>query len=310
MDKLKKVGLTALGTALVSSAAVAGEVGVTGTATITFVGQEHNDNGNGWSMSDSLTFTGSADLDNGWTVTYSQAHNGAGAQGNTDVAVNMGDMGTYTFSQQGKSGPVSGWDDMTPSANEESYANVTGATNPDGGVSAANAHIWENASLMDGVNVKLFYQPAATATHIGSTTEYGVQYTGIEGLAVGFAAGDNDDSLTNSIENTNLYATYAYDAFTIGIQDNESDHQTASSDTEFRAYGISYAVNDELSVSYGMATVEYENTSLEDQDSGALSASYTNGSVTVSATHAKVDNIAGTGTNDRSGYEINFAFAF
>ena len=184
MDKLKKVGLTALGTALVSSAAVAGEMGVTGTATITFVGQEHAGTGNGWSQSDSLTFSGSADLDNGWTVTLSQAHNGAGAQGNTDVAVNMGDMGTYTFSQQGKSGPVSGWDDMTPSANEESYANVTGATNPDGGVSAANGHIWENGNLMDGVNVKLFYQPADGSTHVGSTTEYGVQYTGIEGLAV------------------------------------------------------------------------------------------------------------------------------
>ena len=310
MDKLKKVGLTALGTALVSSAAVAGEVGVTGTATITFAGQEHNDNGNGWSMSDSLTFSGSADLDNGWTVTYSQAHDAAATQGNTDLAVNMGDMGTYTFSQQGKSGPVSGWDDMTPSANEESYANVTGATGPDSGVAAANAHIYDNSSLMDGVAVKLFYQPAATATHLGATTEYGIQYTGIEGLEVGYAGGDNDDSLTNSIENTVMYAKYTMDAFTVGVQDNESDGQAALGDTEFRAYGISYAVNDELSVSYGMAQVEYENTSLEDQDSNALSASYTNGSVTVSATHAKVDNIAGTSTNDRSGYEINFKFAF
>ena len=310
MDKLKKVGLTALGTALVSSAAVAGEVGVTGTATITFVGQENNDNGNGWSMSDSLTFSGSADLDNGWTVTYSQAHNGAAAQGNTDIAVNMGDMGTYTFSQQGKSGPVSGWDDMTPSANEESYANVTGATGPDNGVASNNGHIWENGSLMDGVNVKLFYQPADGATNVQASSEYGVQYTGVEGLAVGLAMGDNEQSLTNTIENTVMYATYAYDAFTFGIQDNESDHQTANTSTEFRAYGVSYAVSDELSVSYGMASVEYENASLEDQDSQAISASYTNGSVTVSATQADVKNIAGTGTNDRKGYEINFAFAF
>ena len=31
------------------------------------------------------------------------------------------------------------------------------------------------------------------------------------------------------------------DAFTFGIQDNEADGQTANGDTEFRAYGVSYA---------------------------------------------------------------------
>ena len=59
-----------------------------------------------------------------------------------------------------------------------------------------------------------------------------------------------------------------------------------------------------------MADVEYEDSSLEDQEASALSISYTNGSVTVSATHAEVENIAGTSTADRSGYEINFALAF
>jgi outer membrane protein OmpU len=310
MDNLKKIGLTALGTALVSSASVAGEVGVTGTAQITFVGQEHNDNGNGWSMTDSLSFSGSADLDNGWTVTYSQAIDGGAANGNTDIVVNMGDMGTYTFVQVGVDGPVQMWDDKTPSANEETWANVAGSTAAGRGVSTNNAHKYSNSSLMDGLNIELMYQPSATATHIGSTTEYGVQYTGIENLEVGFAQGDNDDSLTNSIENTHLYATYTMDAFTFGIQDNEADGQTANGDTEFRAYGLSYAVTDELSVSYGMSQFEYENTTLEDQDANAISASYTNGSVTVSATHTKVENIAGTATNDRSGYEVNFKFAF
>ena len=302
--------MTALGTALVSSTAIAGEMGVTGTAQITFVGQEHNDNGNGWSLTDSLSFSGSADLDNGWTVTYNQAIDGGAANGNTDIAVNMGDMGTYTFVQVGADGPVQSWDDKTPSANEETWANVSGNTAAGRGVDTANAHLYSNSSLMDGVNISLMYQPAHTATNIGSSTEYGIQYTGIEGLEVGFAAGDNDASLTNSIENTHLYATYTMDAFTFGVQDNEADGQTASGDTEYRAYGISYAVNDELSVSYGHSNVEYENSSLEDQGADAISASYTNGSVTVSATQTSMDNIAGTSTNDRSGYEVNFKFAF
>ena len=309
MDNLKKVGLTALGTALVSSVSVAGEVGVTGSAQITFIGQENVASGNGWSMTDSLTFAGSADLDNGWTVSYSQAIDGGAAAGNTDLSVNMGDMGTYKFVKSGAGGPVSAWDDTTPSANEESYANVTGATNPDGGFSSSNAHLYENGNLMEGVMIKAGYQPSSGTAAVKSSTEYGIQYTGIEGLDVGFATGENE-SAAAVVDNTILYAKYALDAFTIGMQDNEVDSETASADTEFRAYGISYAVTDDLSISYGTATVEYENTSLSDQESSAISFSYTNGSVTISATQADVDNIAGAAATDNKGYEINFKFAW
>ena len=41
----------------------------------------------------------------------------------------------------------------------------------------------------------------------------------------------------------------------------------------------------------------------------SVSISYTNGSK-MFPTHAEVENIAGTSTADRSGYEINFALAF
>jgi outer membrane protein OmpU len=309
MDNLKKVGLTALGTALVSSTAFAGEVSVTGTAQITLTGEDNSNHGNGWSMTDSLTFSGSADLDNGWAVTYNQAIDGGAAAGNTDIVVNMGDMGTYTFVKQGSSGPVSSWDDMTPSANEESYANVTGATNPDDGFSSANAHLYTNGNLMDGVSISIGYQPSNGTADLKSSTEYGIQYTGIDGLEVGYAMGDNEGSSAVT-ENSVFYATYAMDAFTIGIQTNEVDSETADADYDFEALGVSYAVSDDLSISYGMAEVSYENSSLTDQESGALSFSYTNGSMTVSSTYTNVDNIGGTSTSDNSGYEINFKFAF
>jgi outer membrane protein OmpU len=309
MDNLKKVGLTALGTALVSSTAFAGGVSVTGTAQVTLTGEDNTNHGNGWSMTDSLSFSGSADLDNGWAVTYNQAIDGGAAAGNTDIVVNMGDMGTYTFVKQGSSGPVSSWDDKTPSANEESYANVTGATNPDDGFSSANAHLYTNGNLMDGVSISIGYQPSNGTADLKSSTEYGIQYTGIDGLEVGYAMGDNEGSSAVT-ENSVFYATYAMDAFTIGIQTNEVDSETADADYDFEALGVSYAVSDDLSISYGMAEVSYENSSLTDQESGALSFSYTNGSMTVSSTYTNVDNIGGTSTSDNSGYEINFKFAF
>ena len=309
MDNLKKVGLTALGTALVSSTAFAGGVSVTGTAQVTLTGEDNTNHGNGWSMTDSLSFSGSADLDNGWAVTYNQAIDGGAAAGNTDIVVNMGDMGTYTFVKQGSSGPVSSWDDKTPSANEESYANVTGATNPDDGFSSANAHLYSNGNLMDGVSISLGYQPSDGSSNLKSSTEYGIQYTGIDGLEVGYAMGDNEGASAVK-ENSVFYATYAMDAFTIGIQTNEVDSETADADYDFEALGVSYAVSDDMSISYGMAEVSYENTSLVDQESGALSFSYTNGSMTVSSTYTNVDNIGGTSTTDNNGYEINFKFAF
>jgi outer membrane protein OmpU len=57
MNNLKKVGLTALGTALVSTASVAGDMSVTGSAIITFTGNDNSNKGNGWTMSDTISFS-------------------------------------------------------------------------------------------------------------------------------------------------------------------------------------------------------------------------------------------------------------
>ena len=124
MDKLKKVGLTALGTALVSTASFAGDMSVTGSAQITFAGNDNTVTGNGWSMSDTLTFTGSGDLDNGWSVTFSHAIDGGSNDANS-IAIDMGDMGSLTFAGKGGSGPVAAWDDKMPTANAVSYTHLT-----------------------------------------------------------------------------------------------------------------------------------------------------------------------------------------
>jgi len=309
MDKLKKVGLTALGTALVSTAAYAGEMSVTGSAGLTFVGGDNTDTGNGWSQSDTLTFSGSADLDNGMTVTVSTAIDGGSMDANS-LTIDTGGMGTIKFAGTDGSGPVGSWDDVTPSANEEAYALVAGTpTGPDGGTAGNNNWTYTNTDMMDGVTLMLHYQPSHTSGDVASSTEYGIKYTGVEGLDVGFAYGDNE-SAAATVENTVMYAKYAIDAFTIGVQDNTTDSETASADSDFRAYGISYAVNDDMSISYNIASVEYENSNLEDQDATGMSFSYTNGSMTFSGSMNEVDNIQGASATDNSGYELNISFAF
>ena len=78
MNNLKKVGLTALATTLVTSASVAGELSVSGSAALSYTGLSSASNTNPWAMRDSLKFKGCGALDNGMTVSvYYELDGGA-----------------------------------------------------------------------------------------------------------------------------------------------------------------------------------------------------------------------------------------
>ena len=308
MNNLKKLGLTALGTALVSSSAFAGALDVTGTAGITYVGNSTQDNGDSkLAQKTTISFTGSADLDNGFTVSYYNNVSGeAMTAANSHFDVDMGDMGKLRFAGTGASGngAVGQWDDKMPAANEETWH--LGTDGIDQQV-RDDSLIYTN-SMIDGVTVILNYKPGET-TH-DSTVGGGIQFTGVEGLEVGVASEDNNTTDGAVVENTVAYITYAMDAFTVGFQANETDSQTASADTEFEAWGVSYAVSEDISISYGSSTVEFENTSLSDQEADAIGVSWTNGSMSVTASRHDIANVAGTSTDDRDVTEVNLTFAF
>ena len=325
MDKLQKVGLTALGTVLVSSSAIAADLSVTGGAKLTLVGGDKAATGNGWSMLDSINFSASTDLDNGWTVSMSQ-NLSAGVANNANTKINMGDMGTLEFHKSGGTSVPGSWDDMMPAANEESWNGLTGSTQGGSGpiiAAGANADLFRySVNVMDGLDLYASYSPSDGTAALESSTSFGVQYTGVEGLTVGYAQGENkelvavtngnatDSAAAAEIENTALFVKYAIDSFTIGVQDNASDSGTASADTDYRAYGISYAVSEDLSVSYGIGTVDFELAGSQDQETSAFGVSYTSGGITVSASHHNGENLGGTAASDKQAYELNIAFAF
>ena len=105
-----------------------------------------------------------------------------------------------------------------------------------------------------------------------------------------------------------MFAKYAIGAMTVGIQLSEKDNETGN-DYESTGIGISYQVNDDLAVSYGINTSEVTGTN-PDQEATAVSASYTLGSLSISASMHQVDNINNSGTNDREAYNISLGFAF
>ena len=309
MDNLKKVGLTALGTVLVAGQAHAVTVGETAATSITFLGQDNGDDGNGWSMTDSVTFSASGEMDNGFTISTSLEMDGS-AFDTRNIVIDTGDLGKLTFSGDGTSGPVGSWDDMTPSANEEAHGvtvngTIKGATNA---ASTKDIFVYDY-TVMDGLAFKASYTPSDGAVALDSSMDYGLMYTGMEGLTLYAAIGENNNA-ADSIDNTIFGVKYATDmGFTIGYQVNESDSQAASSDEDFTAIGVSYAVSDDLSISYNMSEIDLEG-STENQEATGVSFSYTSGGMTISATHSQVDNVGNAAAADNTGYEVNFGFAF
>ena len=237
----------------------------------------------------------------------------------------MGDMDTLEMHTAGGTSVPGSWDDMTPAANEESWNGMTGTVGGAGAIIAAGANgdmFRYSVNVIDGVDAYASYSPSDGTVAVKSSQSWGVKYTGIDGLEVGYANGDNDEqqSVTNGnatnstgdIENTAMYLKYTFDSFTIGVQDNESDSSTASADTKYRAYGVSYAVNEDVSISYGIGTVDFEAAASEDQETTAIGVSYTSGGITVSGSMHDGENLGGSSatTADRQDYELNIAFAF
>jgi outer membrane protein OmpU len=314
MNNLKKVGLTALAGALVSVSANAADLSVTGGASITFSGEEQTTKGNGWTMNEGVTFAASAEQDNGWNISVTQVLNSDDQASNSVfdtriLTVDMGDTGVLTFAGTGGSSVLNAIDDVTPTAGEESWDDVTGADAIPGGTGGANMFHYSNSSLMDGLTVSASYTPSNGSSEIESSSDYGVKFTGIDGLTIGAAAGE-DNTAADSIDLTNLYATYTMDSISVGYQTSEADSEATNADKDFTAIGLSYAVSEDMSVSINSSTIEYENATLSDQEAMGVSVSYTMGSMSVSANHNNIDNIAGIATADRSGYALTLGFAF
>ena len=312
MNKLKKIGLTALAGSLVAGAVNAAEMSVSGSAAITLSGGDNKGTtGNGFTMGDSLTFSASGDVnDIGITLSYELDGQGAATDTFDDHSITMdfGDAGTLVFAGHGGSSAMSARDDIMPAAYEEPWDVVTGA---DAGIinGASGENMFTYTYNHDsGFTVVAAYLNASDSQSDVSYSDFAVEYTGIDGLRLGYAAGDVEVVTNTKTEENTMFATYALDAFTIGVQVSESDSNAANGDTESTGVGVSYQVNEDLTVSYGQHNIEYATG--DDQESAGVGVSYTMGSMSISGSLNSVDNIANTTTDDREAYEVGVSFSF
>ena len=323
MNKLTKIGLTALAGSLVATSSMAGSLSATGAASMGLTNVSGTQTtgsanaplgGNGWSMGNSVTFAGSGDLDNGMSISVSfeidhGAAAGSGPMDSHSLTLGMNEMGTLTFAGHGGSTVMGAWDDKTPNALEEAWdvGDNNAAAADDGG---SDNSFWYTNTFADSINIYASYTNQASGM-AESYSDIGVSYTGVEGLTIGYAEGENKQTAAAYDDQQTMFMTYAYGPVTVGYQASESDVQGGStSDADALAYSASYAVSDDLSISYSVHEFEYGNTSLVDQESTGISASYTMGSISLSAALNTTDNVAGESASDEEGYYITMAFTF
>ena len=319
MNKFKKIGLSALAGSLVATSAFAGEMSVSGGASINV---EHTNGGGGdsgktFSMGNQLTFSGGGELDNGLNVALSfvldHTDNVASGFDSHSLTVSSDALGSLTIAGDGTGNAQSALD---TTASGDIWDNGMGHAAAPTGSSQDNMLAYTLPSMVDGLSVNVSYVPSgAASTQYASTMDWAVAYTGVEGLTVGYASGENKTTKGSEADVSTYYVTYAYGPITVAFAETEYDSEatTGTADVDFTAYSVAYTVSDEISVAYKVADQSTPNDATDaDQEVSGVTASYTAGGMTISGKMINADNIAfgSAATADQTMWELAASFAF
>ena len=269
-------------------------------------------------MGNSITFAGSGELENGLNVSISfeldnGAENGGGPFDSHSLKVGNDSFGTLTFSGHGGSSAQSAVDDM---ASGDIWDNGFSATGAPTSSTSNNMMSYALPEMMEGLSVTASYVPhGAASSQYGSTMDWAVAYTGVEGLTVGYASGEDKQTKGQEADVSSYYVTYAYGPVTVKFAETEYDSESATTtmDKDFTAYSVAYTVSDEISIAYKVADLSTPNATGDlDQEVSGVTASYTAGGMTISGKMINADNIAFSSetTKDQSMWELAASFAF
>ena len=344
MNKLAKLGASALcGSLAAVASAQAGEMTVSGGATATWSTQDQTTNGNPIGMNSGLTFTGTGELDNGTTFTLTVTHADKAAYSSGNIVMTVPGLGSIGIDQGAGGQGLDRLDDKMPTAWEETTGtNVGTGLQTVAGVGGSSNIEWglDSGLLPDGASVYIAVSPRAGGTAandkgsggdskgIGSGYDVVIEHSGLmEGLnvfagmsSIDRAAGAATDGGNNDGDRSQyaLGATYAMGGLTFGYQytrDNVSAFDKAgTSFYENDAYGVSFAVNDDLSLSVGIHKSERDvvgGTNVETEAS-SIQAAYSMGGASIKAARTDVDNssYASATVNQKEGYTLALTLAF
>ena len=327
MNNLKKIGLSALAGSLVAVSANAVELGVSGTAEVTYttVGGSTANTGNPFGANNSVKFSGSGDVGVGTATvvrTINDSNNGEWLS--AYMTLDMGAMGTLSLDSVG--GDLEGLgpnDDKLPTAYEEVWTGVSTS-----GISgaASNDTIGYSNSFA-GVTLSLARQGGGSANN-GDGTSDGAGTTQtvsdyhltaavpyVEGLTLMYgrstidfaAAGENDDVYHNG------HILYSTGPVSVGYRmGTYEDGSNGANAHEMEAYSIAFNVNDEMSVSFATQDKTYDVASGTDvkETADAINASYTMGAMTFRGTIGEADNAGGVTSTTDEHMELSMVLSF
>ena len=346
MNNFKKIGLSALaGSLAVATSAQAFDASVSVESQAIFSSAEQNvasqtPNGKGIGVDTDIAFSGSGELDMGWTVSVSHVLDTSEAVTNssTQMAVGMGSMGTFQFNQDGGAS-TNGIDDVLPKAYEETWDAI--GTN----TATANFHSFGSALNKGSVSYKtpsfdLPFGVSASATYdydpnagVAAATPGGVAGDAAsgEGFTVklahesGLTLGGGAESTGNTDAGKGAkiatgYALYSNGGISVGYQEfyqnaaiTEKGTTTRGADSEGEGYAIAYTAGD-FTFSYSKSN-ETTNAvgatkALEEEEFSAVQAAYNLGGMTIAASMYEADNLDGVAAMKYEETELSVSFAF
>jgi outer membrane protein OmpU len=337
MNKLTKIGATALcGSLAAMSAANAGDLSVTGGVDMSYTSFPKAETGNPIGIGSNITFGGSGELDNGWTVALSVAHSNKAVYSNTNVTVTVPSIGDFRISQGVSGSGIDRMDDMTPTVWEEAYgAGLSSGIDTVSGSSAGTNIEWTPNMTPAGITARVAYSPdvggsaaadKASSESSGSVKKSGYDVTLVadgdatpDGLTVygGLSVIDthqNGTTYNDDVNEMTAGVKYAVGSFTLGYQISKEENGRASTATEYNndGYGITFAVNDDLSVGYNVYKSEQTSTTNVETEASSVQIAYSAGGLSVRLAEQSVDNqsYSTATTAQRDATTLSVALAF
>ena len=337
MNKLTKIGASALcGSLAAMSAANAGEMGVSGGVDMSWISKPKESTGNPIGIGSNLSFSGSGELDNGWTVGLSVAHSNLNTYSNTNVTVTVPSLGAFRISQGVSGSGIDRMDDMTPTVWEEAYgAGLASGIDTVSGVSAGANIEFTPSMLPSGMTARLSWSPDAggskAADKGSSETSGSVKGSGYDltltldgdatpdGLTVygGISKVDvyqNSSTYDDDVNEMTAGIKYAVGSFTLGYQYSVEENGRASTNTEYTndGYGVTFSINDDLSIGYNNYKSEVESTTNVETEASSVQVAYSAGGLSIRLADQTVDNAkySTATTAQRDATTLSVALAF
>jgi len=307
MNKLTKYGLTALAGSLVATSVSAGEMSVSGGWSWSYdAGDSDEVTGNPFSMGDSLTFTGSGETDQGWTAGVSLEVDG-GNYDDMKLTLDMGDSGKLTFGHASVTGDgIHSVNNIVPAADTAVYS----MTETDTAYGVADG---ASATGNMGYNITMGGLKASVEMAKGAGTDrsIGLTYTGVENMTLVYGQGEvNPGNQVGGQDETVMGIKYAVGGATLAYMVTEVDIGGSGANDEDAVHmGVSFAVNDDVTVSYAVQEVDITGKGEDERNSG-FGISYSMGSMSVAAYAGKTENSNGASAADDEGKGLTLSIAF